>query len=377
MAAETILLVEDSPGERDIAQAYLEENGFKVVAAANAAAALTFPDINNVNLVILDATLDGVSGFETTRLLRQQADTHPLPILMLVPEGMIDNREDFFPGGADGYLLKPYEGPQLVRKVGRLLTQAHLESLSGKYLSDRTDEVMKELAAQHIQAGVERKTQLIIERCLQNVATAVDLRARQEVDKKIQTLAAEKEQELVKMTVREIAQSMVEKLAERKVGEAIETVLKDTCEKAVTRIANQLLPGTIRERVKENLNNTLPREIQTRLQKATEKIGPEMGQQIVATVEGVAQKTLPKVARELLPELAEKQMRVAASEQVPRIVSDLMGRELDKQMFERIDPAVRDSADRLRRTVFVWNGAAALIAVGLGLAALIVALIAR
>lgn len=355
MPGESVLLIEDSPAELEIAESILTDAGYRVATAANAAAALTYPDMADVNIIVMDAMLDSVSGFETTRMLRQQVETHPIPILMLIPEDSVTDREDLSARGANGFMLKPYDARSLTKKVAQLLEAQHLDDLSRQYLDNAADGLMSELADKHIREAVDRKTQIIVERCIQSVATAVEQRAREEVEQHVTALTAEKEQELVKLTVREVAQSMVEKLAERKVTEAMESTLPEQSEKAIKKLVDQTLPTTIRERLKESCNNMLPREIQVRLQKAAEKMVPELSGQLVATVDAVANKSIPRVARELLPELTERQVKITLGEQVPRLVADLVGRELESQLHQRMEPAVRDSIRGLRRTILIWN----------------------
>lgn len=351
MPGETVLVVEDSSAERDFATTALMDAGFFVIPAANAAAALTYPEVKDVSVIVMDSHLAGVDGFEAARMLRQQATTHPVPILLLVPEDQLDRRQELTPRGANALLLKPYDARTLSRKVARLIEEHHLDDLAKQYLENAADTLMESLADKHIKAAVERKTQIIIERCIQNVASAVDQRARAQVSESVTALTAEKEQELVKFTVREVAQSMVEKLAERKVSEAMETVLAEQAERTVKRIADQLLPGSIRERLKDTLNNTLPREIQQRVQRVVEKEGPEIGRQLIATVEETANKVIPRVARELAPEIIEKRFKEIATVQVPQMVRDLVGQELDRQMGQRIEPTLREAQNKLSKRV--------------------------
>lgn len=377
MPGESILVIEDSSAERDIAQRILTDSGYNVITAANAAAAMTYPELQDVNLIVMDSTLDGVSGFETTRMLRQQPETHPTPVLLLIPDEDVKEREDLTARGANGFLLKPYDSKTLTRKVSSLIEQQHLDDLSRQYLSDAADKLMEDLAKEHIKKAVDRKTQIIIERCIQNVATAVDERAREEVDRRVTGLTAEKEQELVKHTVREVSQSMVEKLAERKVNEAMEQVFASEADRTVKRIADQLLPTMLRDRLKESCNNLLPREIQIRLQKAAEKMIPELSQEMVSTVETVASKAVPRIARDVLPGITERQIKVAISEQIPRLVADLVHRELETQLYEKLDPAVRDTVRTMRRTIIIWNSVlSGLVIVGLA-AVIAIQLLAR
>lgn len=363
-AKKPILVVEDNAAERDFAQAALEDHGYRVVAAANAAAAATMPDARNVGLIVMSSRLMGVDGFEATRMLRQQADTNPIPILLLIPEETVERNQDLSPRGANGFLLKPYSSKDLARRVGRMLEQQHLDDLAAQYLSNSADQMMKSLAERHVKSAVDRKTQIIIERCIQNVATAVDQRARQQVSESVTALTAEKEQELVKFTVREVAQSMVEKLAERKVTEAMETVLAEQAERTVKRIADQLLPTAIRERLKDTLNNTLPREIQTRVQRHVEKEAPEIAKQLFGTVEEATNKVVPRVVREMAPEIIEREFKRYREDQIPKQVREIVSRELDAMMATKMAPTIKDAAAKLRKYVITWNIIMAAIVAG-------------
>jgi len=363
MAGESILVIDDSLAVQDIARTALQDTGYQVTTAANGAAALTYPGIEDIDLIVIDSALEGLGGDETTTILKQHGNTHPIPVLLLVPETKVPARESLDIKGAIGYLLKPFDPKALVRKVENILEQQHLDDLARQYLTDAADKAMRELAEQQIQSAIERKTQIIVERSIQNVIAAVDLRARGEVDQRVTGLINDKEQELVKLTVREVAQSMVEKLAERKVEEAMQAILAEQTERAVKRVTDQVLPNQIREKAKEMLANILPREVEAKLQKATEKLVPEISQQIVATVEAVAGKTIPRTAREMLPPVVESQVAAALEQFLPRKVGELVARELREQLTTKIEPTIRESVSRIRRGALIFNGLLAAVLV--------------
>ncbi|MCL5271358.1 MAG: response regulator [bacterium] len=356
MPGESILFVDDSLAIQDIAQRTLRSAGYNVITASNGAAALTYPEIEDVDLIVMDSDMAGLSGDETNRLLKQHAHTHPIPVLALIPEEQISERESIYLTGAAAYLLKPFDAASLTRKVAQILEQQQLDDMARQYLADTADRLMKDLAEGQISQAVERKTQIIVERCIQNITTLVDQRARGEVEQKVTALVAEKEQDLVKMTVREVAQSMVEKLAERKVEEAMTTILNEQTERVVRRASDQIVPNLIRERVKEMLANILPREVDTKLQKAAEKMVAEISGQIVGTVETVANKTIPRLSRDLLPSSIETQARIAIDQMLPVRVQELVARELIAQMNENIEPVIRRATARIQRSALVMIG---------------------
>lgn len=355
MAGESILVIDDSLAVQEIAQSALAGAGYRVSTAANGAAALTYPGIEEVRLFVIDGDMAGLSGEQTTRMLKARDDTHATPVLLLMDEEQVPERESINVGGVCGYLLKPFSAEDLTRKVEQVLLQQSLDEMALKVLAQSADRMMQTLADQQIQAAVQRKTELIVERCIHNVMTTVDQRARVEVDDQIKTLIDDKEQELVKLTVREVAQSMVEKLATAKVKEAIETVLREETERAVRRLTDQLVPSQIREKIKEMLGNILPREVESKLHRAAEKVVDDIGEALTEIVRVNADKTVPRLGRELLPPVIESQVATALNQTLPRRVQELVGRELAAQTSRYVDPELREATKRLRREIMRFN----------------------
>jgi CheY-like chemotaxis protein len=304
MAGEKVLLIEDSVGVQEITKAVMEEHGFRVTVSGNGLAALTHPQLNEFDLLLIDAHMNGMDGFDTTRLVKTDAETFSIPVLLLVDKDKAEDGGNQTLRGANGFLVKPFTPQGLLLKVQEILEEQRLKKKSEEYLIQIADRHMQELAEQKIQQAVEKKIQIIVERAIQSIVSIIDQRARTEVEARVTSLTAEKEQELVRMTVQEVARSMVEKLAEKKVAEAMESILLDQTEKTVRRAADAMLPQMVRERLKESIENALPREIQARVQKAAEGAAREISENIVQIITQQAQKILPVVAKEKMPEMA-------------------------------------------------------------------------
>ena len=365
MAGEKILVVDESAAVQELCRATLSNKGWRVTTASNAVAALAYPKMPEVDLLIIASDLHEMNGAQATRAVRQDPELSEKPVLLLVPEDDVV-RESQNLNGANGYLLKPFESALLVSKVRALLEEKQVLAAAREHLRTAAEAWMKRLAETHVQEAVEQRTQIIIERALQNIVSQVDQKTRREVDNRVTALTAEKEQELVKLTVHEVARSMVEKLAERKVTEAMESILRDETEKAVRRVAESLLPAMTRERVRESVEQILPKEVQRRVQKEAENLVPEASEKVVMVIENAAQKLVPKIARELISEQVEKQTHEVILNSLPKHVQAMVGTELDAQMRTKVAPLVRESADainrRLRRTMALM---VLLLAVGL------------
>ncbi len=355
MPGESILVIDGSQAVQDIARNALRDVGYQVTTASNGAAALTYPGIEDIDLVVIDREMAGLSGEETTRILKQHAPTHPIPVLMLVGEEDITARESMEIPAASGYLLKPFDPRCLLKKVEQTLEQRSLDEMARHYLFEATDAMMSALANEQISSAIERKTQLIVERCIQNITTVIDERARAEVDARVTNLLNEKEQELVKLTVREVASSMIEKLATTKVDEAMQTIMRDQTDRAVRRVADQTLPNVIRERVREMLGHMLPKKVAVHLDRAVQEKAPELSQQIIGTIDSLTGKSVPRLARELLPSVIDTQVRSAMDQAMPRRVGDLVAIELREQMARQFEPAVHVATRQINRHVLIFN----------------------
>lgn len=347
MAGEHILVVDDSVAVQELCRTALESRGYRVTLASNGIAAMSYPELGEVDVLVIDTHLRDVTGLDTTKAFKKDEELFRKPILLLVPDGETETSESQETMGASAYLRKPFDPAHLAAKIQLLLEERDILERGREYLKSAADSLMKRLAEENIQQAVEQKTQIIIERALQMVVTHVDARARREVDAKVTQLTSEKEQELVKLTVHEVARSMVEKLAERKVSEAMDAILRDETEKAVRRMAESILPGLTRDRIREYIDQTLPKEVQRRVQKEAENLVPEASQKVVSVIEAAAQKLVPKIGRDIVTELAQRQLSDAIDQQLPRHVQHMVGQELEAQIRLKIAPLVKEAADKI------------------------------
>lgn len=119
MTGDLILLVDDEPNIIELAQLYLEREGYRTVSAADGQAALDAVDKHRPDLIVLDLMLPEIDGLEVCRKLRGKKD--PVGILMLTAR---DEDIDKILGlelGADDYLTKPFNPRELVSRVKAIL----------------------------------------------------------------------------------------------------------------------------------------------------------------------------------------------------------------------------------------------------------------
>src|SRR5689334_14711003 len=121
-SAKHILVVED---ERHLAMGIkfnLEGEGYRVTVAGNGPAALEAFQENeaDVDLIILDIMLPGMSGYAVCDSLRKEGSD--VPILILSARTLAEDRTRGFDVGANQYLSKPFDLEELLSRVKNLLT---------------------------------------------------------------------------------------------------------------------------------------------------------------------------------------------------------------------------------------------------------------
>ena len=113
-----ILVIEDEPRAAGYLRQGLTESGYAVEVAHNGTDGLHAAVNGDHGLVILDIMLPGIDGFAVLSALRT---SRQVPVLMLTARGNTDDKVRGFDLGADDYLLKPFQFPELLARVRALL----------------------------------------------------------------------------------------------------------------------------------------------------------------------------------------------------------------------------------------------------------------
>jgi two-component system phosphate regulon response regulator OmpR len=117
-----ILVVDDDARLRALLQRFLTEQGFRVSAAENAAAARAALADMAFDLLVLDVMMPGETGLALTAALR--AEGQEVPILMLTARGAPDDRIAGLEQGVDDYLAKPFDPRELALRIRTILRRA-------------------------------------------------------------------------------------------------------------------------------------------------------------------------------------------------------------------------------------------------------------
>jgi two-component system OmpR family response regulator len=118
---EHVLIVDDDAEIRNLLREYLQENGYRVTAAADGKGLWTALKTAQPDLIILDLMLPGDDGISLCRALRARSD---VPIIMLTARGGDADRILGLELGADDYVPKPFNPRELLARVKSVLRRA-------------------------------------------------------------------------------------------------------------------------------------------------------------------------------------------------------------------------------------------------------------
>lgn len=128
MATSTVLVVDDEKTLRETVAYELEQEGYRVVRAADGRRALELFRAEKPDLVLLDLMMPELSGIEVCRILRNESD---VPIIMLTAKSSEIDKVVGLEIGADDYVTKPFSLRELLARVRAHLRRREAAGVAG------------------------------------------------------------------------------------------------------------------------------------------------------------------------------------------------------------------------------------------------------
>ncbi|OKP90455.1 DNA-binding response regulator [Paenibacillus helianthi] len=133
MNNSTILIVDDDVEIRDLITLLLTNEGYTVYQAENGERAISLMN-TDVDLVILDIMMPGMTGYKVCSIIREQYNS---PVLFLTAKGMDSDLTIGYSCGGDDYLTKPFSSAELLARIKGLLRRYKI--YMGKEMDTRRD----------------------------------------------------------------------------------------------------------------------------------------------------------------------------------------------------------------------------------------------
>ncbi len=120
MTIKNVLVVDDSPTDRQYLSDILAKNGYKVTTAESAEEALAKVKQLRPDLVLMDVVMPGQNGFQATRTLTRDESTKHIPVIICTSKGQETDKVWGMRQGARDYIVKPVAAADLLAKISAL-----------------------------------------------------------------------------------------------------------------------------------------------------------------------------------------------------------------------------------------------------------------
>ena len=116
---KSILVIDDNEDIRQLLTLMLENAGFSVLTGIDGPDGLHQTKTNKPDLILLDAMMPGLNGFEVLEKIRKDRDSkiNSIPILMLTSRSSVEDIDMAIELGATSYVVKPFRPEKLIQKV--------------------------------------------------------------------------------------------------------------------------------------------------------------------------------------------------------------------------------------------------------------------
>ncbi|CAN5799627.1 hypothetical protein BH18ACI4_BH18ACI4_19370 [soil metagenome] len=116
-----VLVVDDSIDNLTMLSLDLQQNGYRVATASDGEEAVKVAVMTNPDLILMDLSMPGVDGLESTRQIRESEDLKDIPVIALTAFNTDGFRRAAHQTGFDGYLTKPVDFSRLHDLIRRLI----------------------------------------------------------------------------------------------------------------------------------------------------------------------------------------------------------------------------------------------------------------
>lgn len=148
----SVLIVEDDVHIGNMLQDLLAHNGYQPLRAYSGTEAILSLEKTDVDLVLLDLMLPGLTGAQVLGEIRRTAET---PVIALTAVSGRDSRVSMLRSGVDDYVTKPFDNEELLARIEALLRRTQAGPVMGKRQKVRFKDIEVDLEAREVRVGKE------------------------------------------------------------------------------------------------------------------------------------------------------------------------------------------------------------------------------
>ena len=130
MSRDIVLVVDDMPRSIGALCSELEDNGYTVLVAVDGASALARLDVVTPDVLLLDAQMPGLDGFETCRRLKSNPAWSHIPVIFMTGLSETDHIVKGFEAGGVDYVVKPVRTPEVLARLSTHVRNARSARLA-------------------------------------------------------------------------------------------------------------------------------------------------------------------------------------------------------------------------------------------------------
>ncbi len=131
MTKGSVVVIDDSPTVRKLAEVVLTENGYKVYTAEDGEKGLQLAESVNPSLILVDFVMPRMNGYQFCKLARQKPSLRDIPIILITAKGEAVGEKFTEEFGVVDYFIKPFQPEQLVEKVNSIVSpQVEMEAVA-------------------------------------------------------------------------------------------------------------------------------------------------------------------------------------------------------------------------------------------------------
>ncbi len=120
---KVVLVIEDNEPNMKLFHDLLEIHGYNVLQAKDGMQGWELAQEHRPDLILMDIQLQGVSGLDVTRWLKNDEDLKSIPVIAITSFAMKGDEEKFLQNGCDGYISKPISIPKFLQTLERFMAE--------------------------------------------------------------------------------------------------------------------------------------------------------------------------------------------------------------------------------------------------------------